>query len=374
MISMAMITAAVVSATALVATPAVAAPPAHNHAGGPRSELSKLQRELDAVVAAGATGATAEVRVGGRRERASSGTAQVGTNRPVPVRARFRAGSETKAVLATVVLQLVAEHRLGLDDTVESHLPGVVPQGERITVRQLLNHTSGLYEVLATLPSPRSEEFLKIRWQTWTTAQLVARATANPLVFEPGKKAMYSNTNYLVLGMIVERVTGHSYADEIERRIIRPLHLTGTSVPGTDPFIHGPHAHAYLPLERDGSLQLVDITAVNPSIMNAAGELVSTTDDLNRFFAALLDGRLLPDQLLREMKTTALDSQYGLGIIRRQLPCDDIAWGKDGDAPGYSSQTFVSSRDGRQVTVSVTWGTSDSDDAVDALLDAELCD
>jgi hypothetical protein len=112
---------------------------------------------------------------------------------------------------------------------------------------------SGLYEVLTTLPSPRSEEFLKIRWRTWTTAELVARATATPLVFEPGTKTMDSNTNYLVLGMIVERATGHSYPHEIEHRIIRPGGLPGTARRGTDPFIHGPHAHGYLPIERDGS-------------------------------------------------------------------------------------------------------------------------
>lgn len=368
--------AAIVAGTALLTTPAMAAPP-RDDGPGARSEQGAqqddLQRELDAVVAAGATSATAEVSSPGRRVRASSGTVVAGTDRPVPANARFRTGSETKAFLATVVLQLVAEHRLNLDDTVERRLPGVVPDGNRITIRQLLNHTSGLYEVLRTLPSPRSEEFLELRWRTWTTAELVARATAHPLDFDPGKKAVYTNTNYLVLGMIVERLTGHSYGDEIERRIIRPLHLTGTSMPGTDPFIHGPHAHGYLTLERDGKPELVDITAVNPSIMNAAGELVSTTRDLNRFFAALLGGRLLPDHLLREMKTPALDSKYGLGIIQFSPKCGGTAWGKDGDAPGYSAWTFQSPKGDRLVTVSVTWGMGDTDDAVDALLDAELC-
>jgi D-alanyl-D-alanine carboxypeptidase len=356
--------AAIVAGTALLTTPAVAAP-----ADGVRSDRRELQRELDAVVAAGATSATAEISSRGRRLRASSGTAEVGSDRRVPPAARFRVGSESKAFLAAVVLQLVAERRLRLDDTVERRLPSVVPEGDLITIRQLLNHSSGLYEVLATLPSPRSEEFLKIRWRTWTTAELVARATAKPLVFEPGTKAMYSNTNYLVLGMIVERATGHSYAHEIERRIIRPLNLTGTSLPGTDPYIHGPHARGYLPTERG----LVDITEVNPSIMNAGGDIISTTRDLNRFFAALLGGRLLPDHLVREMKTTKLDSKYGLGIIQFPLSCGGAAWGKDGDAPGYSTWTFESPNRDRRITVSVTWGPGDHGDAVDALLDAELC-
>jgi D-alanyl-D-alanine carboxypeptidase len=348
---------------ALIATPATAAP----------NRPSDLQRELDAVVAAGATSATAEIASDGRTRRATSGVAKIGSSRPVPHNARFRAGSESKAFLATVVLQLVDEGELGLDDTVESRLPGVVPDGDRITVRQLLGHSSGLFEVLATMPSPRSEEFLKIRFKTWTTAELVARATAHPLVFEPGTKTMYSNTNYLVLGMIIKRVTGHSYAHEIEHRIIRPLHLHGTSMPGTDPSIHGPHARGYLPLERDGKLELFDITEVNPSIMNAGGDMISTTRDLNTFFAALLGGDLLPRHLLREMQTPMLNSKFGLGIIRLPLTCGGEAWGKDGDAPGYSTWTFVSPDRGRQVTVSVTWGAGDHDDAVDALLDKELC-
>jgi D-alanyl-D-alanine carboxypeptidase len=364
--------AGVLTVTQVAAPAAALAADKHDAYAAP-TERRELQRELDAVVAAGATSATAEITSGRQHLRASSGLAELGSNRPVPREARFRVGSETKTFLATVVLQLVAEHRLGLEDTVESRLPGVVPQGDRITIRQLLNHSSGLYEVLATLPSPRSEEFLRLRWRTWTTAELVARATANPLLFDPGTRTKYSNTNYLVLGMLVERLTGNSYAHEIESRIIRPLQLHGTSLPGTDPVIHGPHARGYLPIERDGTLQLVDITTVNPSILNAAGELISTTRDLNRFFGALLGGQLLPDHLLREMQTPALNSIYGLGVIRLSLPCGGTAWGKDGDAPGYSSWTYVSPGGDRRITVSVTWGTGDHGDAVDALLNAELC-
>ncbi|MEV6286174.1 serine hydrolase domain-containing protein [Kribbella sp. NPDC051770] len=324
-----------------------------------------LQHEVDAVVAAGATSATAELSTG---ERASSGAAIAGTHLPVPSNARFRIGSETKTFLATVVLQLVDEGKLRLDDHVDTLMPGVVPD-DRITVRQLLNHSSGLYEVLRTMPSPRSAEFLEIRYKTWTTAELVARATAYPLDFAPGSKVAYNNTGYLVLGLLVEKLTGHSYADEIDHRIIRKLHLTGTSVPGTFPFILAPHARGYLPI--DG--RLVDITTVNPSILNAAGEMISTTRDLNRFFLALLNGDLLPPDLVHEMKQTAHESQYGLGLISRDTSCG-TAWGKDGDAPGYSTWTFVAPDNHRSVTVSVTWGAGNHKAAVNALLDKELCD
>jgi D-alanyl-D-alanine carboxypeptidase len=328
---------------------------------------SQLQRDLDAIVAAGATSATAEIDTGQSRTLASAGVTAVGSNRPAPSNGRFRMGSVTKTFVATVILQLVAEHRLGLDDKVSAVLPGVLKYGDDITVRELLNHTSGVPEVLKTLPSPRSAEFLKIRWKTWTDAELVARVADQQLDFTPGKAAGYSNTNYLLLGMIIERVTGKSYATEIRDRIIRPLRLTKTSVPGTNPFIVGPHAHGYLDIDD----KLVDITAVNPSIMGAAGEMISTTADLNRFFEALFAGRLLPPALLKEMRTTALDSKYGLGVITYSPGCNITAYGKDGDAPGYSAWSFNTG--GKQITVSVRWGAGDSDDAVDTLLDHAMC-
>lgn len=330
---------------------------------------SQLQRDLDAVVAAGATGATAEV----GSARVSSGAATLGTHRPVPVNGRFRIGSETKAFVATVVLQLVAEHRLGLDDTVDSRLPDVLPAGEGITVRELLNHTSGIPDILTTFPSPYSGAFVKMRWKTWSASDLVARVSAKPLLFPPGSKAGYSNTNYLLLGMLIERITGQPYGVAVRDRIIRPLGLRHTSVPGTDPYIRGPHAHGYLPLADDGSDRLVDITAFNPSLLGSAGEMLSTTRDLNRFFGALLGGRLLPPYLMKQMRTTAGDSIYGLGIIKRQLPCGVTVWGKDGDAPGYSTWSFTTPDTQRRVAVSVTWGAGDPDDAVDTLLDHALC-
>lgn len=130
----------------------------------------------------------------------------------------------------------------------------------------------------------------------------------------------------------------------------------------------GPHAHGYLPI---GVNQLVDITELNPTIMGSAGEMISTTSDLNRFFAALLGGRLLPPPLLRQMRTTALGSKYGLGLITLPLSCGITAYGKNGDAPGYSTWSFDTSR--KRITVSVTWGTGDPNDAVDVLVDKALC-
>jgi D-alanyl-D-alanine carboxypeptidase len=296
------------------------------------------------------------------------------SSRPVPVNGKFRAGSISKTFVGTVILQLVAEHRLGLDDAVDDRLPGVLPAGTGITVRELLNHTSGLPDYLTTFPRPGTPEFVNLRWQTWSPNELIARVSDEPLLFTPGTQASYSNTNYLLLGQLIERITGNPYGKAIEQRIIRPLALHGTSVPGNDPFIHGPHAHAYMPVQQDdGSMSLVDVTAFNPTIMWAGGEMISTTRDLNRFYDVLLSGDLLPPDLMKQMRTTAPDSIYGLGIIQQHLSCGITAWGKDGDAPGYSTWSFSTPDNRKRVTVSVTWGEGDARDAVHALLDAELC-
>lgn len=341
-----------------------------------KSDRTELQKLLDDVVTAGAVGALAEVRDEHGVWRATSGDAEWDTTRPVPVGGRFRAGSITKTFVATVVLQLVGEGRLRLDDTVEAWLPRVVPDGHRITVRHLLNHTSGLYDYLRDLPMPPRPEFYDNRWRSWTATELIRRAVAHPPTFEPpGAAYAYSNTNYLLLAQIIEKVTNRSYADEIENRVIRPLRLHGTSVPGTSPRIRGPHLHGYVPAMQDGERQLLDYTEMNPSVMGAGGEMISTTSDLNRFFAALLAGRLLPNHLLDAMKTPGVDdSTYGLGLRRRDTSCGARAYGNDGDALAYQSWSFATEDQRRQVTVALTPNfRGNPDEAVDALLNKVIC-
>ncbi|MEH1163961.1 serine hydrolase domain-containing protein [Micromonospora sp. CPCC 205539] len=358
------------TALAVVAAPAaaVAAPREADRAG--------LQRRLDDVVAAGSVGALAEVRDEHGVWRGTSGVAELDTTRPVPVHGRFRVGSITKTFLAAVVLQLVGEGRLRLDDTVETWLPGVLPAGHHTTVRQLLNHTSGSYDYLRTLPMPPAPDFLGIRWRTWTATELIQRAVANPPTFEPpGSAYAYSNTNYLLLGQIVEEVTGRSYGEEVERRLIRPLRLRGTVMPGTSPWIPGPHPHGYVPILRGSETQLVDYTEINPSVMGASGEMISTTRDLNRFFAALLGGRLLPGHLLDEMRTPGVEGRrYGLGLAWRDTSCGIRVYGNDGDALTYQVWSFSTSDRHRQVSVALTPAfRGDVDDAVNALLNKAIC-
>lgn len=332
-----------------------------------------LQQALNAVTAAGAVGALAEVRTNGRTWRGTSGVSTFGGTTPVPERGLFRAGSVTKTFLATVVLQLVEEGQLGLDDRLADLLPqtaGVVPGADRITVRQLLTHTSGLGDFMSDLPLRPPSAFLAVRWKTWDPWELIKLASAHPTT-EPGTYK-YSNAGYLLLGMLVERATGHSYGTEIRHRVINRLGLQGTSMPGTDPFIHGPHPHGYLPVDD----QPVDLTVMNPSVFGAAGELVSTTSDLNRFFAALLQGQLVRRDLLELMKTPPANSTYGLGLRKRTLSCGVTAYGNDGDSLTYLTYSFTTADRRRQITVSLTpWGPdrNSTDTAVDALIDQALC-
>jgi D-alanyl-D-alanine carboxypeptidase len=314
----------------------------------------ELQRELDALVAAGATGVTALVDDGTTVRTASSGVARLDTGEPMTPRHATRVGSITKTFVATVLLQLVGEHRLDLDDSVESHLPGRVPDGEEITVRQLLNHTSGIYNYTD------DEEWLARALteidHVWTPDELVDVAVAHEPVFAPGTSWSYSNTNYILLGMVIERVTGERIEDLIGHRIIRPLRLRSTFLAGGD---HVPswQAHGYIPPSMadqegyppptDGGY--IDTTSWPPDWAWAAGALVSTTADLSRFYRALLSGRLLEPAQLAELTATVPLGEgfgYGLGLLVQETPCGTL-WGHDGGIPGYISTAFTD-REGRR--------------------------
>ena len=362
------------TALALAAAPAATAAPVEPDRPG-------LQERLDDVVAAGAVGALAVVRDGHRGWRGNSGVAELGTTRAVPVHGRFRIGSITKTFVATVVLQLVGEGWLRLDDPVEKWLPGVVPDGDRITVRQLLNHTSGLYDYRRTLALPPSQEFLDNRWRTWTAAEQIERAVAHPPTFEPpGSAFAYSNTNYLVLGQIIERVTGRSYSKEIERRIIRPLRLHQTTLPGTTPWIRGPHPHGYAPVEDDGGgIRIVDFTEMNPSLFGAGGEMISSARDLQRFFAALLGGRLLDRPTARRDEDARgrrreLRARPGLAGHRVRGPRLRQRRRRAGrTSPGRSPRRTRTGRP-RSPSRPTSAVTPTTDVAVDAFLDQAFCE
>ena len=333
---------AAVAAT-LVAAPAANAAPSR----------VQLQRAVDRVVAAGAPGVIALVRDGDRTVRAAGGSADLETRRPLRPGDRYRVGSNTKTFVAVAALQLAGEGRLALTDTVERWLPGLVPGGGAITVRQLLNHTSGLADYVPDEDDTFIRRVLADRHRVWTPHELVAIGTAQPPLFAPGAAWAYSNTGYVLLGLIVEAASGHPLATELRRRIFAPLHLRGTSF-ATGPRIVGRHGHGY---SRFAARHRYDITEVDQSWAGAAGAIVSRARDLARFQCALLGGRLLRPDLLAEMRTTVpvggQGSGYGLGLIRSRRPCGTF-WGHGGETLGYLTYAETRTRPLRQAMIAVT--------------------
>ncbi|MGV9456636.1 serine hydrolase domain-containing protein [Streptomyces sp. NPDC003635] len=292
--------------------------------------------------------------------RDENGTTHFATTGPgIGPADHFRAGSVTKTFLATVVLQLAAEQRLSLSDTVERHLPGLVRgagnDGRALTLRALLTHTSGLYDFTADTGG----------LVALTPHQAVRLALTHPPA-DRGRFA-YSNTNYVLLGLVVRQVTGRSYAAEAERRLIAPLGLTGTSFPGSRTSLPEPHGRAYT---ADGH----DVTELDPRVAGAAGELVTTLADLDRFYAALLGGELLPPRRLREMlDTRTAHGSYGMGLFPAKLPCGTTVWGHGGRISGSSVRT-AATVDGRHVLTFRVNTTAVTDPGLEPrLLTAEFC-
>ncbi|MER5598837.1 serine hydrolase domain-containing protein [Streptomyces sp. NPDC002265] len=345
-----------------LAAPAFAAPLTHapvvsatSH--GPRSlDISAIQQALDAITAAGAPGVIAEVRDAHAGVwNSSSGTAGLERPQKLRVGGLFRAGSVTKTFTATTALQLVAEKKVSLDAPVERYLPGLVPNGKKITVRQLLNHRSGLAGYTDTLWPGGFGEMYASRFKSWTPQQLVAESAAHEPYFAPGADGHYSNTNFVLLGMLIEKVTGNSAEHEMTERILKPLGLQRSYFSGDTIRIHGLHARGYMHLDGPDST-CTDFTDTNLSWASTAGTLVSTTHDLSSFFKALIGGRLLPARLLGQMKAMqSLDdgSSYGLGLSRKDDPAYGTAYGHIGAATAFKTYSFTTADNSRQVTFSV---------------------
>lgn len=336
---------------------------------------------VEAAVEDGVPGITLTARDHHGRWTTTAGVGDLRTGQPRTPADRYRVGSITKTFVATVLLQLEAEGRLSLDDTVDSWLPGVVHgngnDGSRITVRQLLNHTSGLYDYTSDPDFARAhftaDGFLGHRYDTHTPADLIAVALRHAPHFTPGDGWSYSNTNYLLAGEVIEAVTGRPYGDEIRARVIRPLHLTATSVPGTRPDVPEPSSRAYSRLAATSPTgRTYDVTRFNPSIAGAAGEMISNSTDLSRFYTALLRGELLPPEQLKEMKTTvaARNEGYGLGLASRDLTCGLRVWGHGGGIYGSLTESATTA-DGRH-TVSFNLN-GDWTGGTGAILEAEFC-
>ncbi|MFI0791853.1 serine hydrolase [Micromonospora rubida] len=289
----------------------------------------------------------------------ATGVRDLRAQAPVPPHARFRVGSVTKVFTAALVLQLAAEGRVDLDGQVQGYLPGLLPTDyPTVTVRQLLDHTSGI-------PSPTRpgdvEWQLAHRYDRWTPEQIVRLGLDNPREFSPGEKQHYTNMGYIVAGLLIEKVTGHSYEAELDRRIARPLGLRDTYAPGDDPRIRGQHAHGYQAVIRGGTTELVDATTWSQTFTPASGDVISSLADLDTFITALFTGRVVPEPQLTEMFTLPQvddveggPARYSAGLTAMRLPTGETLWAKTGSRFGYLA-AVASTRDGRfRVEYSIT--------------------
>jgi D-alanyl-D-alanine carboxypeptidase len=309
-----------------------------------------LQQAADQMVADGAPGVIILSRSGRQVSDVMAGLADKATGQPMQPQDKVHIASITKTFVAAVVLQLAAEGRLSLNDSVQQLLPGVITghgyDPAKITVRQLLQQTSGVQDYTSAPGFLTPQNLAK----THQPQQLVDIALSlGPLVHG----WLYSNTNYILLGMIIQKVTGQSPITEISRRILEPLGLRGTSFPLTSTAIPSPYAHGYY-----GSQDVTNL--INPSVAWTSGAMISTVGDVARFYRALLTGRLLPPAEQRELLTTIpvddtgelFPEHYGLGIYSVQLSCG-TAWGHDGGWPGGFKTIAYTSLDGSRQAVMV---------------------
>lgn len=262
-----------------------------------------------------------------------TGVGDQATATPLAATNRFRIGGLTKAFTATVALQLVDEAKITLDNTLESFdLEFTVPNEDIITVRQLLNHTSGLYNYSDDpdfIAANRAEPA-----KLWAPAELVQIAIDNDSYFLPGGGYHYSDTNYIILGRIIEKVTKRPLSNQIAQRIVTPLELRYTSLSATPITATSSYSHGYIALD-DGTLS--DVSALDPSGAGAAGGMVSYYYDLEKWAAAFGTGQLLTADTFAKQTSFSgqADFQYGLGMMK--------IWGflgHDGQVDGYCTAMF----------------------------------
>ncbi|MFF3737062.1 serine hydrolase domain-containing protein [Streptomyces sp. NPDC002566] len=325
---------------ALPAAPAQAAPP--------KPDLTGLRGVLRTAVGQGAPGAAALLDDGGSVHRLAVGVSDRKTGRALTAGDRFRIGSVTKVFSAVVLLQLVDEHRLSLDAPVNRYLPRLLPDS-RITVRHVLSHRSGLYDYSNDMFARSVAGFEAVRAKVFTYRQLLDRSLRRPRTTAPGGAYSYSNTNFVVAGMLIEKLTGRPVGAAYRSRIIGPLKLRDTFYvhPGTA--IPGVHTRGYLTPDAPATA-LVDATRQTVSWAQSAGALISNPRDLTTFLAALQRGRLTSAASLAQMRRwtpAGVHQAYGLGLRRRDLSCGVSVYGHTGAVQGYYTYAFTSS-DGRR--------------------------
>ncbi|GAA4309217.1 serine hydrolase domain-containing protein [Streptomyces venetus] len=370
-------------AAALSAAGAALAPAAQAAQQGHGHEATRAALR-DIVDKGGLPGVAAKVRDSRGSWFAAAGHADTATGRKRSAADHFRGASITKTFVATVLLQLEAEGGLSLDDTVEKWLPGLLRgngyDGGEITLRQLLNHTSGIANYTddpGFIHGAAGPGFPEHRYDTHTPEELVAIALKYPPLPDQRAAPSYSDTNFVIAGMVIEKATGHSYAHEITHRIIRPLKLRGTSFPGTAPQMPKPHPVGYSRLHQETpDAEIHDATEQNMTWLGAAGDVISTSGDLNRFQRALIKGELLPRAQMREMLDEVPAGGgfgYGLGVEFAELSCGVRVVGKSGRTNG-SLSAMVGTPDGEhQLTFNINGDWLQDPELYTDVVEAEFC-
>ncbi|MFF3488319.1 serine hydrolase domain-containing protein [Streptomyces sp. NPDC002701] len=314
-------------------------------------DVAGLRAVLRTALTQGAPGAVARVDDQGTVHDVAEGVADKATGRAIDNADRFRVGSVTKSFSAVVLLQLVDEGVLGLDTPVNTYLPGLLPD-DRITVRHVLSHRSGLYDYTNNMFASTVPGFEAVRNKVFSYQELMTLSLKQPLGSAPGAAYAYSNTNFVVAGMLIEKLTGTSVQAAYRSRIIEPLGLADTSYVHPATAIDGRHANGYLTPDEAGA-PLVDSTEQTVSWAQSAGAVISSTRDLNTFFSALLRGELTSAAQLAQMQQwVPVNSTqgYGLGLRRRDLSCGVSVYGHTGTVQGYYTYAFTSKDGGRSVT------------------------
>ncbi|MGW0635390.1 serine hydrolase domain-containing protein [Nocardia salmonicida] len=363
--------------------------------GGCGVEPDALQRDVDAIAALGTTGVQArvvDVAAGTDRSRVA-GRSDAVTSEQVSPEGHFRIGSLTKTLVATVVLMLVGEERLELDDTVQQWIPEMLHgngnDGAAITVRQLLQHTSGIHENPPEMAT--ADDYYRFRYQVRDPRETVASAMRHPPDFAPGTGWSYSNVGYVLLGMIIERVVDRPWNDEVRARILEPLGLRDTHWPGDTAVLPAPHARGYQQFEVDGPL--IDVTELVDA--DASAGYLSTTADVGTFYRSLLGGTLLrPEELAQMRITVPVDgvagqvwpgAGYGLGLFSVPLSCGGTYWMHNGGQTGFLTNVGVTEDGNRSAVVSLSATLAVGEDvthskgfaqlrAADELVDHALCE
>ncbi len=318
---------------------------------------SRLQRQIDGLVAAksGPPGVIVTLRCGSRTRVLTSGVRDLGSRKALHSWHYMRIASVAKAFSGAVALRLVGDGRLHLDNTIAGVLPGMPAAWANVTVRQMLNHTSGLPDYTESAGFER--QFRTDPDGYVSPGTIVDWVRFEPLVFPSGTRYKYSNTDNIVIGLIAERVTGKPYGRLLRDNVFRPLKLRRTSFPGSPP-LPRPFIHGYL-VDDDGGPSEDVSTLLSPSGAWASGAIVSTPRDLNSFIRGYLGGRLFPRRLRREQLRFVRGgnssppgpgtNSAGLSVFSYRTKCGTM-YGHTGNFPGYVQFAAASRHGTRSVT------------------------